>query len=355
MSLPVTSLSDIIKLAHNQYGIRFQISQEQLVKFASTIQYIAYNKDLACFEEFNQIFVLGQDVYLETDTSYVEPTEADIGSIVSGSTLGAIGKLMNYRTQNRVNKWIIEPPDGGPNFVIPDSEVLTIAGSAGTGVGCIGQENIVSNGPYRVPSAAAGNQPFRKFIGVSSVTDNQLFHVPPNDGFDGYDDYGLSLNSDTGRRQNIPYRIEKMRNSVEITLVSSNPPEIIQTEKGCGPGGATLNTSRLRWMYYKNPPPITSISDGDSLVIPEEYRYEILFKGISRLADTSTYGDMGSIRDMIDPLCARFWEDMRTQYQQFGRGSDWVSHGNNWDLYGLGSSSGGHYNERFPFNRDSFG
>ena len=350
MSAPVTTLSDIIKLAHNQYGIRFQINQQQLVSFANMIQYIAYNKDLACFEEWNQIFILGQDVFLQTDVTYATPTDDDIGATVTGNTVGTVGKLLNYRTLNRINKWIIEPPDGGTAITLPDDEILTISGSSATGVICSGQDFEVSTGPYRVPSDAAGNPPFRKFIGVSTVTDRQIFHVPPNNSYDGFTDYGLMLDNQPGRRQNIPYRIEKMRNSIEVSLVTSTAPQILQTEEHCGPGGTTLNTSKLRWMYYKNPPSITSISDNDKLVIPEEYRYEILFKGISRLADTSTYGDMGSIRDMINPLCERFWEDMRTTYQQFGRGSDWVSHGDNWDWYGLGSTSGGHYNDRF----DSF-
>jgi len=348
LSVPVTKLVDIIQLALNQYGIRFQLSQQQLVNFANMVQYIAFNKDLACFEEWGQVFLLGQDVFLETAGTYSEPVNSDIGLEVSGSTSGVVGKLMNYRTKNRLNKWIIEPPDGGPNFTLVAGETITVVGGSGaTGVVCISQAFDVSRGPYRMPSDAAGNPPFRKLIGVTNVDDKQIFHVPPNNGFDGFDDYGLQLNNLPGRNQNFPFRLEKVREYYEISLVSSQPPTIDQTEEACGPGGTTINTSALRWIYYKNPPPIIEIEDDDKLVIPEEYRYEVLFMGISRLADTATYGDMGSVRQIIEPICERFWEDMRTQYQQFGRGSDWIGHGDNWDIYGLNATNGGTYSGRY--------
>lgn len=351
MSVPVTTLTDIIKLALNQYGIRFQVSQQQLVDFANTIQYIAYNQDLGYFEQWDQIFLFGQEVFLETDVTYTEPIDSDIGNDVSGSISGVIGKLMNFNTKNRLNKWIIEPPDGGPNFTLADSEILTIVGgSSATGVVCPGQSLEVSTGPYRMPSVAFGNPPFRKLIGVTNTNDKQIFHVPANNTFDGFDDYGYNLNTVPGRAQNVPFRLNNVREHLEMTLVTSTAPEITQTKEACGPGGTTLNTSNWRWIYFKNPPSITDISDETKLVIPEEYRYEILFKGITRLADTSTYGDMGSVREMIAPLCERFWEDMRTQYQQFGRGSDWVSHGDNWDIYGIGSTNGGDFNLRYGFN-----
>jgi len=349
MSAPVTTLQDVILLAHEEYGIRFQVSQAQLVKFANMVQHIAYNKDLAAFEEWGQVMKLGQDVWLNTDVTYTSPIEADIGKSVSGNTLGTFGTLLNFRTQNRLNKWIIEPPDGGTNITIPDGEILTIAGgSVATGVICDGQAFEVSKGPYRMPSVADGNPPYRKLIGITTVSDETIFHVPANSGYNGPDDYGLITDNEPGRRSFFPYRFDQVSEVQEITLVTSTALEILQTEKACGPSGTTLNTSRLRWAYYRNPPAIESIEDEANIVIPEEYRYEVLYKGISAFANTATYGDQGSVREMMIPICSKFWEDAQTQYQAFGRGSDWISHGDNIsDLSTLGDSSGGHNGDRY--------
>jgi len=349
MSAPITTLADILTMVHNQYGIRFQANTEELVRYANMIQYIVYNQDLSCFVEDEQTFVLGQDVFMDTDTSYIAPTDSDIGKTVVGNTVGSIGKLMNYQTKNRSNKWIIEPPDGGTEITLPDDEILTLAGSTGTGVVCDGQPFNVSTGPYRMPTAAAGNPPYRKLIGVSTLTDEERFRVPNNSGYDGIDDYGIALNETGGRYKNTPYILNKVNQHMEITLVLTTAPQIIQTEEACGPGGITLNTSSYRWSYYTNPPPIENKADEDNLVIPEEYRYEVFFKGISRLADTGTFGDMGSVRDLIAPLCERFWEDMRTQEQAYGRSSSWISHGDQW----TGNAFDEYYNQT-QYNNSQF-
>lgn len=329
MSAPVTTLRDIVLLAHQQYGSRFQLTQQQLVNFVNMIQYIAYNKDLDAFINHDQILLLGQDVFLETNpATYDTPIASDLGKDVLASVSGTIGKLINFKTQNRVNKWIIEPPDGGSNDIAGiDGETLTISGgSAATGVAVTGQDYKVSKGPYRFPLAADGYPPFRKFIAISQLTDEQRFNLPPSSSFDGFDDYGLFLNGLPGsRHQNYPYALDIANG--EVTLKSSTPPTIDQTEEAYGPSGTTINTSKLRWIYYINPPAITEIGDEANLIIPEEYRYEVLFKGITALGDEATYGGVKSVREIIEPLCARFWEDNRTKYQAYGDASDWISEG----------------------------
>lgn len=325
MTAPVTTLRDIVLLAHQQYGIRFQLTQQQLVDFVNMIQFIAYNNDLAAFEEWDQIFYLGQDVFLEFDSgSYTAPSSTDLRKTVLGSVSGTVGTLMNYHTLNRRNIWIIEPPDGGTLISLTDGEILTISGgTSATGVVATGQSYLVSNGPYLVPSEEAGNPPFRKLIGVTQVTDQQFFGVPGIDNPSNAD-YGLAL-SVSPRTRNAYYPFRFDMDAMEITLITSTRPEIIQTKETYGAGATTQNSSRLRWVYYRNPPTITSISDEAKLVLPERYRYEVLYKGISKLADTATFGDAESIRAMIVPICARFWEDMGTQYQGYGPGSDWIS------------------------------
>jgi hypothetical protein len=303
------------------------------------IQYIAYNKDVDAFIEYQQDLVLGLDVFLETSTSsYTAPVDSDIGKDVSGSTSGVVGTLIGYTTLNRVNKWIIAPPDGTTAFTMTDTEVLTIvSGTSATGVAVTGQGYKVSRGPYRMPSTTFGNPPFRKFIGLTQVTDDQLFGVPSNDSTNGVTDYGLLLNSRPGRHQNYPFRynIEKQ----EVTLVTSEPPAITTSSVNYGASNTVINTSGIRWIYYKNPPAITQITDESKLILPEQYRYEILSKGISLLSDVATYGEAGTVRQLIEPICERFWEDMRDQYQQYGRGSDYISHGDTWDYYGLGQQN----------------
>ena len=214
-------------------------------------------------------------------------------------------------------------------------ETLTISGgSAATGVAVTGQDYKVSNGPYRMPDNRFGNPPFRKLVGVTSLTDAEVMGVPPSTAFNGFDDYGIFLSGGSGRSKFYPYRYNAEKQ--EIMLVSSNAPEITTTTGLYGASGTVINTSKLRWVYYVNPPPVTSISDESSIVLPERYRHEILYKGITLLANEATYGDAMTLRQIIEPLCERFWEDMRYQYQQYGRDSDYISEGDSWDYQRLG-------------------
>ena len=95
----VTTLQSIITLAHQQYGIRFQLTPAQLVAFANMCQMIAYNQDMAAFEEWNQKIYFGQDVF-GTNATYVSPIESDIGKTVSGSASGVIGTLLNFKSNS---------------------------------------------------------------------------------------------------------------------------------------------------------------------------------------------------------------------------------------------------------------
>lgn len=339
MTFPaVTTLQQIITLAHQQYGIRFQLSTTQLVAFANMIQMIAYNQDMAAFEEWNQKLYFGQDAF-GTQASYTAPADTDIGKVVTGSTTSTFGTLMNFKTSNRLHHWVIEPNDG-TKFALIAGETLTIVGgSVASLVVAEGQSYPVSNGPYRVPRLSLGNPPFRKLIGVTRVTDKQVFGVPASDSASDPFDYGLNLNYFPERKVNTPLRWDEVRK--EITLVTTAGPEITLTASGAASPNM-LNDSDYRWAYYINPPTITDISDESSLILPEEYRYEVLYKGISLLADTATYGDYASVRQLIDPLCSRFWEDKGVQFQAFGKANDWISHGDSWDQYGSGQQGNWH-------------
>ena len=333
MTTPVTTLSGIILLAHQQYGIRFQLRQQQLVDFVNMIQFIAFNQDYAGFENWEEKLVLGQEIFLESLDSfsgagdYVSPVSGDIGKKVVADGV-YIGTLLNYQTKNKINKWIVAPLDGGNGTIYGlDGLPLSIEDGTGAGTAVTGQGYLVAMGPYRTPKEADGALPFRKFRGITTLTDEQRFASYPAGSEDL--DYGLPINNVRSRSKMWPteFDITKM----EVTLKGTTRPQIIQTDLGYGysegGGGTTLNTSNLRWVYYFNPPTITSINDESKLILPERYRYEVLYKGISRLADTATYGDAGSVRQLIEPLCERFWEDMRTQYQAFGSSSDWISEG----------------------------
>ena len=335
MTFPaVTTLQDIILLAHQQYGIRFQLSQPQLVAFANIIQMIAYNQDMAAFEEWNQKLYFGQDVFFN-NAVYTAPIESDLGLVVTGSTSGDIGTLLNFKSNNRLHQWIVEPTDGGVNFTLTAGETLTIVGgSPGSAVVSEGQEYKISNGPYRAPRATTNNPPFRKFIGLTKVTDKQIFGVPATDnaGDDPFD-YGLDLNYFPDRRVNVPSRWDETRK--EVRFITNDGLNITQTGIGAI-APATVNDSDYRWVYYINPPTVDNIEDEASVILPEEYRYEILYKGVERLADTATYGDQGDARALITPLCERFWEDRGVQFQAFGKANDWISHGDSYDIYGMG-------------------
>lgn len=334
----VTTLQSIITLAHQQYGIRFQLSNAQLVAFANMCQMIAYNQDMPAFEEWNQKVYLGQDVF-GTRTPYTAPAETDIGEVVSGSASGAIGTLMNYKTENRLNQWIIEPTDVSGNFTLTAGETLTIpTGTAASLVVAEGQTYKVSNGPYRAPRTTEGNPPFRKFIGITKITDRQIYGVPSIADGTGFD-YGIDLNNYNARKINVPYRWDEARK--EVNLITNDSLEIVQTGLGAI-APATVNDSEYRWVYYRNPPTITDISQEYNVILPEEYRYEILYKGIEMLADTATYGSQGTVRETIARNCSRFWEDKGVQFQAFGKANDWISWGDTWQDGQGGGHNGYH-------------
>jgi len=328
MTFPaVTTLQSIITLAHQQYGIRFQLTQKQLVAFSNMVQMIAYNQDMAAFEEWNQILYLGQDVF-GTNANYTEPVESDIGKVVSGSTSGVIGTLLNFKSVNRTHQWVVEPTDGGINFSLTAGETLTIVTGTGSLAVAEGQDYLVSNGPYRYPRGTLGNPPFRKYIGITRITDKQIYGVPqPAPGTPPFD-YGLDLNSFPDRKLNVPARPDEARK--EVSLITNDTLEIEQTALGAI-APATLNTSPYRWVYYRNPPSITDISQEGNLILPEEYRYEVLYQGIEILADKATYGGADTVRKLIRAHCERFWEDVGVQFQAFGKANDWISHGDTWD------------------------
>jgi hypothetical protein len=322
----VTTLQSLITLAHQQYGIRFQLTTNQLVAFANMIQMIAYNQDMAAFEEWNQKIYFGQDVF-GNNGSYTSPVESDIGKSVSGSTTGVIGTLMNYKSNNRLHQWIVEPTDGGGNFTLTAGETLSIVTGTGSMVVAEGQEYLVSNGPYRAPRTTNGNPPFRKFIGVTKVTDKQIYGVPVSDSGTDPFDYGMDLNSYNARKVNVPFRWDEERK--EVTLVTNDSLQIEQTALGAV-APATLNDSPYRWVYYRNPPTITDISQEENLIIPEEYRYEVVYQGIEVLADKATYGNPQTVRQLLAGHCERFWEDKGVQFEAFGKANDWISHGDAW-------------------------
>lgn len=335
-----TTLQDIITLAHQQYGIRFQLQPAQLVAFANMVQMIAYNQDMAAFEEWNQKLFFGQDVF-GNSAVYTSPVESDIGLQVQGTVSGLnLGTLINYKSQNRLHQWIIEPPDGGVALSLTAGETLTVTGGTGSMVVAEGQDYKVSNGPYRAPRLSTGNPPFRKFIGITKVTDKQIYGVPAGSTLDNPFDYGLDLNYFSARKANVPFRWDENRK--EVTLVTNDTLEIEQSSMGAI-APATVNDSAYRWIYYRNPPVIDDIADESQVILPEEYRYEILYKGIEMLADTATYGNQGSVRQMIEPLCARFWEDKGVQFEAFGKANDWISHGDSWDIYGTGHQGGNYH------------
>jgi len=325
-----TTLSDIVDLAVQQYGIRFQITPEQFVSFANMIQMIAYNNDLAAFEEWNQKLYLGQDVFSALG-SYTSPVEADIGKTVDGSVSGAgVGTLLNYKTENRLNQWIIEPPDGGVAISLTAGETLSINTGTGSCVVAEGQEYKVSDGPYRYPRTTTdSNPPFRKFIGITKVTDLQIFGNNREQYGDGLD-YGFDLNSYPDREMNIPSRPDDIRK--EVKLITDGTLEITQSSLGAT-APATVNDSPYRWVYYRNPPLITNVNNETQVILPEEYRYEVLYDGMALLADVATYGEKGTVREIIAPLCERFWEDKGVQFQAFGKANDFISQGEPMDTF----------------------
>src|SRR5690606_29906305 len=196
---------------------------------------------------------------------------------------GATAYLKSYNNSTKV--WIVDPIDGD----FTEDEAVTI--QAGKGAGTL-EEQEVHKGPYSIDSLIAKDEegiPCRKVIGVTSVTDEQIYGSSSIDDSEG--DYGMQRIKDLQRDFWELGRINYLRKTFTFVSTPSTTDE------------------HYRWVYFRAAPDIEDIDDNDSVIVPEELHQAVLFEGIIALADKAIYANPDADQKLGMALNT-FWEAM---------------------------------------------
>lgn len=214
------TITEIITLAEQENGARYQISQTVLLQYLDTIQKIAFSKDLKAFQYWGAYLTINAGV-----------------------------------------------------------------------------------GPYSFPTTV----PVRKMIGVTSVTDAEIFGETARYVSDN-DDYGLDL---TTSHERSFYEIGRI-DPFARTFTFTNTP--------------VSTANYYRWVYYRRPGNITALAS-TTLIIPEEYHHTLCLQGIMALADNAVNGDKPMTAETIlKPYLEGFWSDMQDAGNPIGR-DNWFNEG----------------------------
>ena len=214
------TITEIITLAEQEYGARYQVSQATLLSYLDTVQKTAFNKDLEAFKYWGAYLTINSGV-----------------------------------------------------------------------------------GPYAFPTTV----PVRKMIGVTAVTDADIFGTTTRYVSD-LDDYGMDLNIANERRFYEPGRIDAFAR----TFTFINDPE--------------TTANYYRWVYYRRPGNITSLGS-TTLIIPEEYHHSVCLQGVIALCDNAVNGDKPMTKEqLLKPYMEGFWADMADAGLSLGR-DNWFNEG----------------------------
>lgn len=214
------TITEIITLAEQAYGARYQVSQATLIQYLDIVQKTAFSKDLLAFQYWGAYMTINAGV-----------------------------------------------------------------------------------GPYSFPTTV----PVRKMIGVTAVTDADIFGSTVRYLADN-DDYGMDLRLSNERRFYEPGRIDPFAR----TFTFINTP--------------STASNYYRWVYYRRPGDIAALNS-TTLIIPEEYHHSVCLQGVIAIADNALNGDKPMTPEIIlMPYLQGFWEDMRNSGNALGQDT-WFNEG----------------------------
>lgn len=292
------TLTEIVSDCYRAYGARFQVSAAKILQFINTIQQVAFNRDLLAFMFWQDYLTVYQEVkFSAIGTPFVA---ADVGKTVSatGGT-GILRSFDNARLTAQVET---------TNTLSGALTTLT-----GTGAGAIASQ-AVSKGPYSwaglvpilgslTPFTTSGG--VRRMIGVTRLTDQQLFGTSPPRALT---DYGFSIN-----QMNDKYFLENVRKyDMQKALTFIDTPD------------STANT--YRWLYFIRPPTIAALTDDANLLIGPEFHETVIKEGVGILCDRTTYGDKAP-ESVLEIVLTPFWNAMQQPYQAMGDNANQTSEG----------------------------
>jgi hypothetical protein len=149
--------------------------------------------------------------------------------------------------------------------------------------------------------------PCRKLIAVTPLTDEEIFGTNPATIDPDYD-YGMNRNWASQREENVPGRIDLFGQT--FTFIED-------------PG---TESTKWRWIYYRNPVDLTGPTDNTNLILPEQYHLNLI-QATSRICDFETHQEAFNFKE-IEQYFKDFWEDMADSSTAIGDGNNSIDEGN---------------------------
>jgi len=244
--MTLTEIAAFVNLGTNN-----QLSLEQVMLVMDSVQKNVFQKNQQAFLVYDQTLTILTELEFDP-TGYTSPVSSDVGKTVVGATSGATGVLVSYTGY----KWQLSGVTG--TFTAEEAVSIT----TGTGAGALEDSNYQHGwrGPYSAPTAP----PCRKIWGVTRRPPH-LFWLD----FIRQFGYWYSIN---GVWQTEDYRAfwgDRLYpfmtgNTYDLSnqfLFSFDPVPQAATEHP------------YYWVYWKNPPSITDLSEDDTLLVPEAYHF----------------------------------------------------------------------------------
>lgn len=242
--MTLTEIASFVNL-----GVNNQMSLEQVMMIMDAVQKNVFQKNQQAFLVYDQELTILTE--LEFDSAgYTAPISSDIGKTVVGADSGTTGVLVSYSGL----KWQLDDVDGD----FTSGEAISI--TTGTGAGTLDTENFQHGwrGPYDAPADPV----CRKIWGVTKRPPH-LFWVQylaqcgywySIDGIWQTEDYRAFW----GDRL-YPFVTGNTYDLSNQFLFSFYPVVDDDTEHP------------YYWVYWKNPPTISDLSEAGVLLIPEAY------------------------------------------------------------------------------------
>ena len=265
-------------------ALRFKIHPDQYPLLLDSAHKKAFEEDLLQFLVWNSILTTYDQLNFVA-AGYVSAIAGDVGKSVVGTTSGSTGVLVSY--DNTARTWLITTTE---NFL--DGEAITI--TTGTGAGTLdsddGQEGYC--GPYAFPT----NPAVRKYVGVTAVTEGQIFGVENSLG--NVTDYGMIWNAYDERKFYKPGRFDPFAQTFTFVTAPSHDAE-------------------YRHVYFRKPQTITSVTADDALVeIPDTYHFEFGAMAVD-LANSILKGE-DVTRETVVKRFGPWWASMTAPYTPQG-------------------------------------
>jgi hypothetical protein len=273
-------------------AIRNKLATAQIVLIMDAVQKLAFDENMKAFQVWDEALTTYDT--LTFGATYTNAVVGDIGKTVVGTTSGATGVLISY--DNTAKEWVISTTED-----FADGEAVTI--TTGTGAGTTDADTPQTGyiGPYTFPTSPA----VRKFLGVTSLTEGQIFGTEPIYTTD-LDDYGIHLNDYMSSRVYVGGR----PNEIDGAFTFAAAPE---------------HATEYRWVYWREAPSIAGIASGDdaNLLIPARYHFNFVQACIKCARMTISGESFG--REDIEKDLGPWWNTLRKTYTPNGKARNLTS------------------------------